>query len=125
MSNWLAVAFGGALGATLRYGTSLLMLRLLGAGFPVATLLVNAVGSLLMGALYALSMQVVLSPALKAFVGVGLLGALTTFSTFSNETVLLMQQGQSFKALLNVVLNLGICFSMVYVGQLWVSAQHG
>ncbi|GAA5188103.1 fluoride efflux transporter CrcB [Ferrimonas gelatinilytica] len=119
----MAVALGGALGATLRYGTSLLMLRLVGTSFPLATLLVNALGSLAMGALYALSMQVALSPTLKAFIGVGLLGALTTFSTFSNETVLLMQQGHGLRALLNVVLNLGVCFTMVYIGQQWVATQ--
>lgn len=58
-----------------------------------------------------------ISPELKALIGVGLLGALTTFSTFSNETLLLMQEGDWLKAALNVVLNLSLCLFMVYLGQ--------
>jgi CrcB protein len=58
-----------------------------------------------------------ISPELKALIGIGLLGALTTFSTFSNETLLLMQEGDWLKAILNVVLNLSLCLFMVYLGQ--------
>ncbi|WP_028115276.1 fluoride efflux transporter CrcB [Ferrimonas senticii] len=123
MNNLLAVALGGALGATLRYGTSLLALRLFGTGFPFGTLIVNGVGSLAMGALYALTMTANVSPTVKAFIGVGLLGALTTFSTFANESVLLMQEGLWGKALLNVLLNVTVCFSMVVLGQQLVSAN--
>lgn len=70
-----------------------------------------------MGVIYALGQMSHISPELKALIGVGLLGALTTFSTFSNETLLLMQEGDWLKAALNVVLNLSLCLFMVYLGQ--------
>ncbi|GGP84502.1 hypothetical protein GCM10009410_17460 [Shewanella ulleungensis] len=70
-----------------------------------------------MGVVYALGQLSHVSPELKALVGVGLLGALTTFSTFSNETLLLMQEGLWHKAILNVLLNVTLCLLMVYIGQ--------
>ncbi|TKB53266.1 fluoride efflux transporter CrcB [Ferrimonas aestuarii] len=123
MNNLIAVALGGAVGASARYGLSLLAIKLFGTGFPFGTLMVNCIGSLMMGALYAWGDVSDLPPALKAFVGVGMLGALTTFSTFSNETLLLMQEGDIVKAMLNVLLNVGLCLVMVYVGQQLVYAR--
>ncbi|GAA4903911.1 fluoride efflux transporter CrcB [Ferrimonas pelagia] len=123
MNNLLAVACGGAIGATMRYGVSILAIRLFGTGFPFGTLLVNCVGSFAMGYLYALTMMASLSPGLKAFIGVGMLGALTTFSTFSNETVLMMQSGEWIKALMNVLLNVTLCLGMVYLGQQLVTSH--
>ncbi|SHG84436.1 fluoride efflux transporter CrcB [Ferrimonas marina] len=123
MIEFLAVALGGALGAMLRYATSLLALKWFGAGFPIATLMVNCAGSFAMGALYTLSLAVTVSPLWKGLIGVGFLGALTTFSTFSNETLLLMQEGLHWKALLNVLLNVGLCLFMVYLGQQWMASQ--
>ena len=123
MNNLIAVALGGAVGASARYGLSLLAIKLFGTGFPFGTLVVNCIGSLMMGALYAWGDVSDLPPALKAFVGVGMLGALTTFSTFSNETLLLMQEGDIVKAMLNVLLNVGLCLVMVYVGQQLVYAR--
>ncbi|ADN76177.1 camphor resistance protein CrcB [Ferrimonas balearica DSM 9799] len=120
MHNWLAVALGGAIGASLRYGTSILALRLFGTAFPYGTLAVNCVGSFAMGALYAYGASAELSPHWKALIGVGLLGALTTFSTFSNETLLLMQEGAWLKAALNISLNLVLCLLMVFLGQQWI-----
>ncbi|GGI85498.1 fluoride efflux transporter CrcB [Shewanella gelidii] len=117
MNNILFVALGGSIGAVLRYLISLFMIQVCGSGFPFGTLVVNIVGSFLMGVVYALGQVSHLSPEIKALVGVGLLGALTTFSTFSNETLLLMQGGEFLKATLNVVLNLSLCLFMVYLGQ--------
>lgn len=117
MTNLLWVAVGGSIGAVLRYLLSLLMLQLFGSAFPFATLLVNVLGSFLMGMLYALGQVTQLSPELKVLLGVGLLGALTTFSTFSNETLLLLQQGMIVKAILNVILSISICLFVVYLGQ--------
>jgi CrcB protein len=117
MTNVLFVALGGSIGAVLRYLLSIFMIQLFGSSFPFGTLLVNVLGSFCMGIVYALGQVSHLSPELKALVGVGLLGALTTFSTFSNETLLLMQQGYWFKALMNVLLNISLCLFMVYVGQ--------
>ncbi|WP_416384813.1 fluoride efflux transporter CrcB [Shewanella sp. TC10] len=118
LTNIMFVALGGSIGAVFRYVISILMLQLFGSSFPFGTLLVNILGSFLMGIVYAIGLETShLSPEVKAMVGVGLLGALTTFSTFSNETLLLMQEGLFVKAILNVLLNVILCIFMVYVGQ--------
>jgi CrcB protein len=117
MTNILLVAFGGSIGAVLRYLISIFMIQVFGSSFPFGTLLVNVIGSFFMGVIYALGQMSHISPELKALIGIGLLGALTTFSTFSNETLLLMQEGDWLKAILNVVLNLSLCLFMVYLGQ--------
>lgn len=123
MTNLLLVALGGSIGAVLRYCLSLFMLQLFGSAFPFGTLLVNIIGSFAMGVVYALGQVSHVSPEIKALVGVGLLGALTTFSTFSNETLLLMQEGLIVKAILNVILNIGICLFVVYLGQQFVFSR--
>ncbi|MDD8058217.1 MULTISPECIES: fluoride efflux transporter CrcB [Shewanella] len=117
MTNVLLVAIGGSIGAVLRYLLSIFMIQLFGSSFPFGTLMVNILGSFLMGVVYALGQLSHVSPEIKALVGVGLLGALTTFSTFSNETLLLMQDGLWHKAILNVLLNVTLCLLMVYIGQ--------
>lgn len=117
MNNLLWVALGGATGAVLRNLISLFMIQLFGSAFPFGTLAVNVLGSFLMGVVFALGQLSHISPEIKALIGVGFLGALTTFSTFSNETLLLIQGGEWLKAFLNVVLNLGICLLMVFLGQ--------
>jgi CrcB protein len=117
MSNLLLVALGGSIGAIFRYLISIFMIQVFGSSFPFGTLLVNVIGSFFMGVIYALGQMSHISPELKALIGVGLLGALTTFSTFSNETLLLLQAGNWLKAILNVVLNLSLCLFVVYLGQ--------
>lgn len=87
---WVAVAGGGALGAMARHGVSRLSLHFLGSNFPWGTLCANVVGSLTMGVLIAwLAAKEPHNPALRAFLTVGLLGAFTTFSTFSLDVVTL------------------------------------
>ena len=96
----LSVAAGGALGAVLRYSFNLMTIALLGHSFPWGTLLVNALGSFLMGVLvtiFALSWTP--SVETRAFLTIGLLGAFTTFSTFSLDAVTLWEQGNSVQAL--------------------------
>ncbi|QFU22762.1 fluoride efflux transporter CrcB [Shewanella eurypsychrophilus] len=117
MNNILFVALGGSIGAVFRYMISILMVQLFGSAFPFGTLLVNILGSFMMGIIYALGQVSEVSPEIKALVGVGLLGALTTFSTFSNETLLLIQSGAWLKAFFNIALNLCLCIFMVYLGQ--------
>ena len=117
MNNLILVALGGSIGAVFRYLISIFMIQVFGSSFPFGTLLVNVLGSFLMGVIYALGQMSHISPELKALIGIGLLGALTTFSTFSNETLLLLQEGDWLKATLNVVLNLSLCLFMVYLGQ--------
>ncbi len=95
----LAVAFGGAVGAVGRYLAVTQVSHWLGSGFPYGTLAVNVVGSFIMGALieiFALAWSP--SQALRAFLTVGCLGAFTTFSTFSMETILLVERGETGQA---------------------------
>ncbi len=91
LSNWMLVALGGALGAVLRFYISESMPD---ADFPWATLSVNLVGSLLLGAVTAATLSNALSEPQALLLGVGLLGAFTTMSTFSVETITLMETGQ-------------------------------
>lgn len=87
---WLAVAAGGAVGAMARHGVSRTAMQLLGPNFPWGTLAVNIIGSFAMGVMIVwLSSREPASPALRAFLTVGLLGAFTTFSTFSLDVITL------------------------------------
>jgi len=115
------VAFGGAFGATLRYLIGIGMISLFGKGFPFATLAVNVLGSLIMGIIFQLVQQATISTSpWWPLIGVGFLGALTTFSTFSMDNLLLLQQGDLLKAMLNVALNVVLCILAAYVGTLLV-----
>ncbi|KKD59649.1 camphor resistance protein CrcB [Grimontia sp. AD028] len=111
------IAIGGAFGACSRYLISELCAVMLGRGFPYGTLTVNVVGSFIMGLLVAALEQEVFSPGpWRHLIGLGFLGALTTFSTFSMDNVLLLQQGEWFKMGLNVVLNVVICIFAAWAG---------
>jgi CrcB protein len=119
--NILIVATGGAFGSTLRYLMGMGLLSLLGKNFPFSTLSVNILGSFIMGIIYQSVQQGTLSQTpWWPLAGVGFLGALTTFSSFSLDTLLLMQQGDLFKAALNVSLNVVVCILVVYIGMLLV-----
>jgi len=115
----LAIAAGGAIGALLRFWTSTAVYARLGTAFPYGTLLVNVIGSLLMGFLYIwLLERVAQGPALRAFLLVGLLGAFTTFSTFSLETLNLVETGQVARALLNILASVTLCIGAAGLGVL-------
>ncbi len=110
MNQLIAIAGGGAIGALLRFWLSTGVYQLLGRGFPWGTLVVNVLGSFLMGLLVVLFMERgLVSPELRAAVLVGLLGSLTTFSTFSMETLALIEQADYLKALLNTLLSVVVC----------------
>jgi CrcB protein len=98
-----AVAAGGALGALARFGVSNWVHDLAGTSFPWGTMVVNVTGSFLFGLLYRWMESTAASPALRAGVLIGLLGAFTTFSTFSYEAVVLAREGQYARALVYVV----------------------
>ena len=119
MTQALAIAAGGAIGALLRYWVSTGVHAWLGRGFPYGTLFVNVLGSLLMGFLFVwLIDRMAAGPALRAFLLIGVLGAFTTFSTFSMETLNLMESGQFGKALLNVVASVVVCVAAAGAGVL-------
>ena len=97
MQNYLFplwVALGGALGSLCRYGTTIYMARMAGTYFPFGTLAVNGAGSFLIGLLSVLLVKAYPNPAAAAFLITGFLGGLTTFSSFSAEITLLLQQGR-------------------------------
>lgn len=115
----LAIAVGGAAGALLRFWMSNGIYAVLGRSFPYGTLAVNVLGSLLMGFLYVLLFdKLALGPQWRAALLIGLLGAFTTFSTFSMETLNLVEAGEIFKALLNVLLSVSLCLVATWFGVL-------
>lgn len=93
----LAVAFGGATGSVARYAIGVFLLRA-GSGFPISTLLINVVGSFLIGLFARLFDTPDHNQVLRVALTVGLCGGFTTFSTFSAETVTLLQQGRAGRA---------------------------
>lgn len=117
MNQVLAIAAGGAVGAVLRYWVSSATHSVTGHGFPYGTLLVNVAGSLAMGFLYIWLMDRVLAGGtLRAFLLVGLLGAFTTFSTFSIETLNLVESGQLVRAASNALLSVTLCLAAAALG---------
>jgi CrcB protein len=111
------IAFGGAFGAVLRYGASLGVYAVFGRGFPWGTLFVNVVGSLLMGVLSILMLERYnIGPEWRAAVLVGVLGSFTTFSTFSIETLNLLEQGDLIRAASNILVSIAVCLTAVWFG---------
>ena len=92
---FFAIALGGAIGAVLRYATSLAVVAVWGVSYqPAATILVNAVGSGVMGGCYALiGLGVAISDPMRGLLMVGFLGALTTFSSFSMDAINIVEKG--------------------------------
>jgi CrcB protein len=113
----LAIALGGSIGAVLRYLASTGLHLLVGRGFPYGTLLVNVLGSLIMGLLYVLLVErLAVGVEWRAVLLIGMLGAFTTFSTFSMETFALFEDGENIKALLNIILSVSLCLVAVWLG---------
>ncbi|CAA6810904.1 MAG: CrcB protein [uncultured Sulfurovum sp.] len=107
----LSVGIGGFMGAIFRFSISSWVGKATTTVFPWGTLSVNVLGSFFIGFLFLYFQQVNFSPMQKSFFMIGLLGALTTFSTFSLETVLLMEKEFYVKAFSNMLLN--VIFSIV------------
>lgn len=117
MMQTLAIAGGGALGALLRFWMANGVYALMGRDFPYGTLFVNVFGSLLMGLLFVLLVERSgAAPEWRALLMIGLLGSFTTFSTFSIETLTLLEGGEYSKALLNVALSVVLCLLAVAAG---------
>lgn len=118
--NWnrvLIVGLGGFLGSALRYMISAAMARAFG-DFPVGTLLVNVVGGLLMGFLMEASGGLLpMSDSMRVFLTTGILGGLTTFSTFSYETIAFLSEGNYRMGGLNAASNLFLALIACRAGQ--------
>lgn len=116
MLRLMAIAAGGAVGAVLRFVLSNGIHTLLNTKFPYGTLFVNVLGCLIMGFLSVVMLERFVSVEWRAALLTGLLGALTTFSTFSLETLNLLNQGEATKALLNIFLSLSLCLLATGLG---------
>lgn len=113
----MAIMIGGALGAVMRYLVSNGFYSLLGRDFPYGTLAVNVIGSFLMGVLTVLLIdRGEVDPLIKLAVLVGFLGSFTTFSTFSIDTLVLINEGALSRAFLNMLANVLVCVSAVWLG---------
>ena len=119
MKALIFIAVGGAVGAVLRYLTSVAVYTFMGRGFPYGTLFVNVSGSLLMGVLSVIMLERFdIAPEWRAAVLIGVLGSFTTFSTFSIETLNLLEQGDMLRAAVNIVLSVMLCLAAVWFGVL-------
>jgi CrcB protein len=111
------VAVGGAAGSVLRYLTNGLAVRWFGLDFPYGTLIVNVVGSLLIGLVQALAEKsAVLPEPARLFLAVGVMGGFTTYSAFSYETVRLVELDAYGRALVNVVVTTLVCVGVCVLG---------
>jgi CrcB protein len=108
--------FGG-LGCVTRYLVSGWIYNLFGRAIPYGTLAVNVIGSLLLGLIMEGSLRsTLLSPELRIGITVGFMGGFTTFSTFSYETVRLLEEGSLFAAGMNILLNVTVCVAAAVIG---------
>ncbi len=117
MIKLLIIGLGGFIGAIARYGISGLVQRYSG-GFPLGTMAVNVLGCAIIGCfLYLVETRAVVAPNLRLFLGIGILGAFTTFSTFGYETIGLISERQIGFALLNIAGNLILGLGAVWLGR--------
>lgn len=116
LGKYSVIAVGGALGAMARYWVGGIVAARLGGVFPYGTLVINATGSLVLGFFMAMASERLLSPNWRLLVAIGFAGAYTTFSTFEYETYMLIEEGSWLRAVANVVLSVGICFTALAGG---------
>ena len=119
------VMFGGAFGAAARFILSTKVTEKYGSVFPYGTLTVNVIGSFLMGFLAMfIAERLALDPLLKLGLFVGFLGAFTTFSTFSMDTLSLFDQGLHMRAITNILMNVLLSVFAVFLGMFIGKALH-
>jgi CrcB protein len=128
VERFIYICLGGAIGTGLRYLTGVLAIRWLGGDFPYGTLIVNVVGSFLIGLIQQVGVTSPLIPeATRLFLTVGIMGGLTTYSSFSYETLRLAQLGAWGQAWVNVLVTtalcLGVCFLGIAVGRAIVESR--
>ena len=124
---WLVLAIGGACGTLGRYGLSLLTLAISG-GVPWGTVLINILGSFLIGAFGTLTLangRLPLPEEARLFVMVGVCGGFTTFSSFSLQTMDLLRSGDMTRAAINVVASVVLCVGAVALGHTLAAHYNG
>ncbi|MBM3546640.1 MAG: fluoride efflux transporter CrcB [Alphaproteobacteria bacterium] len=121
LETTLWVGLGGAIGSIGRYWLALLFEALIASRFPWATVVTNITGSFVIGVVAALP----LSPTMRQFLMVGVLGGYTTFSAFSLQTLVLAQDGEWPKAVANVLASVILCLAAVWLGHALASGMRG
>jgi fluoride exporter len=120
-TTWLAVALGGALGSLARFWLAAAMTMLTGPRFPWGTLLINILGSFVIGVVAAVTLtpaRVAMHPDLRVFLMVGVCGGFTTFSAFSLQTLELLQSGDAWPAAGYIAGSVVLCLAAVWGGWL-------
>ena len=117
MQKVICVGIGGFIGASMRYLISMQSSKLLNSSIPLGTLIANVLGGFLIGVIMEISMSTdLISPNLKLFLTTGIMGGLTTFSTFSYETISLLSDGKYLLGIGNIFLNLILSLGGVVLG---------
>ena len=116
MVKILLLISGGAIGTLARYSVSGVVHRWFGSSFPFGTLAVNLIGSLIIGFLWGLFEREALTPNIRSFLFIGVLGGFTTFSSFSLETYNLLRDGETKWALVNILANNIVGLLLVFAG---------
>jgi len=117
--SYIILAIGGALGAILRYLVSIYFSKLFGNYFPIGTLIVNIIGSFILGFFMGLILEKLPPTSLrKIFIAIGFSGSFTTMSSLSYETLVFIIKKQYFKAGINVFLNISLCLISTFIGYL-------
>jgi CrcB protein len=114
--RFVYIATGGAIGAVARYGMSGWIQNLTESSFPWGTLCVNTVGSLFIGLFWGLSELTPVSPTVRLFFSIGFIGAFTTFSTYSLETLNLLRDKEMMLSFVNIALNNILALVFVFGG---------
>src|SRR3954468_2564223 len=126
---YLFIAFGGAAGSVLRYVLGRAIQGTSASGFPIGTMIVNISGCFLIGILLRQFLNMQVSAELRAFLVVGFCGGFTTFSTFSGETIGLIEGGEYQRAATYVALSVVLCLAATFAGiasmRMLAGANHG
>jgi CrcB protein len=117
MREFLLIGGGAMLGANARYWLTNYFVQRLGPAFPYGTLFINVTGSFLLGfVLVLVANRFVVDPGYRLLIGTGFMGAYTTFSTFSYDTIVLLERGDVLLALMNVGTSVAVSLVAVYLG---------
>lgn len=123
MNAYLTVFIGAGIGGALRHGVNVAAGKLLGTGFPFGTLIVNVAGSFVMGVLIAFfALKSDPGQNWRLFLTTGILGGFTTFSTFSLDTVMLVERGQNLTAAGYILASVAVSLAGLFLGLVLVRA---